>query len=329
MQRRQFISLLGGMAAAWPLTARAQQAGRMHRLGVLSTLPADDAEWQTRLAAFHQALQELGWTIGRNIRIEYSVAPGSDAQLRRRAADLVALAPDVILGNGTSAVQPLIDATRNIPIVFMNVSDPVGAGYVESLARPGGNVTGFSQYEYGMSGKWLELLKQMAPGLKRVAVLRDPTTPTGIAQYASIISAGPSLGVAVSPLDVRLPAQIERSVAAFAVAGHGGLILSSGASGIRNRELILALAARHRLPSIYPFRLFAATGGLMSYGINTTDASRGAAGYVSRILKGEKPADLPVQQPNKFEFVINLKTTKALGLTVPQSLLATADEVIE
>ena len=329
MRRRDFIKLTAGSVAAWPFPASAQQGARMRRIGVLSTLPADDPIWQVRLAAFHQALGELGWTVGRNIQIEYSVGSGSDAQLRRRAAEMVALAPEAILSNGTSAVQPLMDATRSVPIVFINVTDPVGAGYVASLARPGGNITGFTQFEYGMSGKWLELLKQMAPNLKRVAVLRDPATPTGIAQLSSIHSAAASVGVEVSPLDVRVPAQIERAVAAFAGGENGGLILSSGASSIRNRELVVALAARHRLPSIYPFRPFVATGGLMSYGPDTTDASRGAAGYVDRILKGEKPADLPVQQPTKFELIINLKTAKALGLTVPQTILASADEVIE
>jgi putative ABC transport system substrate-binding protein len=302
---------------------------RLRRIAVLSTLPADDPIWQVRIAAFHQTLAALGWIIGRNIQIEYSVSPGSNAQLRRRAAELVALAPEVILSNGTSAVQPIMDATRSVPIVFINVTDPVGAGYVASLARPGGNITGFAQFEYGMSGKWLELLKQIAPSIKRVAVLRDPTTPTGIAQLASITSSAPSFGVVVSPLDVRVPADIDRAVTGFADGGNGGLILSSGAPSIRNRELIVALAARHRLPSIYPYRAFAVTGGLMSYGVDTTDASRGAAGYVDRILKGEKPADLPVQQPTKFELVINLKVARAIGLAVPQNILASADEVIE
>ena len=329
MKRREFITLVGGAAAAWPFAVSAQQGARVRRIGVLSTLPADDQIWQVRLAAFHQALGELGWTIGRNIQIEYSVGQGNDAQLRQRAAEMVALAPEVILSNGTSAVQPMMDATRTVPIVFINVTDPVGAGYVASLARPGGNITGFTQFEYGMSGKWLELLKQVAPNLKRVAVLRDPATPTGIAQLSSIHSAAPSVGVEVSPLDVRVPAEIERAVAAFAGGGNGGLILSSGAASIRNRELVVALAARHRLPSIYPFRAFVASGGLMSYGPDTTDASRGAAGYVDRILKGEKPADLPVQQPTKFNLVVNLKTAKALGLTVPQTILASAAEVIE
>ena len=289
----------------------------------------DDAEWQTRLAAFHQALGEWGWTVGRNIRIEYSVGPATAAQMRKRAAELVALDPDVILVNGITAVQAMIDTTHSVSIVFMNVTDPVGAGYVASLARPGGNMTGFAQFEYGMSGKWLELLKQIAPNLKRVSVLRDPTTPTGIAQLASIISSAPPLGVVVGPLDVRVPAEIDRGVSTLASGGNGGLIMSASAAGIRNRELILMLAARHRLPAIYPFRIFAASGGLMSYGVDTTEASRGAAGYIDRILKGEKPADLPVQQPTKFELVVNLKTAKTLGLDVPQTLLTSAVEVIE
>ena len=329
MRRREFITLVGSAAVAWPFAVTAQQGARVRRIAVLSTLPADDPIWQIRIAAFHQALGELGWTIGRNIQIEYSVSPGNDAQLRRRAAELVALAPEVILCNGTSAVQPMMDATRSVPIVFINVTDPLGAGYVASLARPGANITGFAQFEYGMSGKWLELLKQIAPSLKRVAVLRDPTTPTGIAQLASITSSAPSFGVVISPLDVRVPADIDRAVTGFAAGGNGGLILSSGAPSIRNRELVVALAARHRLPSIYPYRGFAVSGGLMSYGVDATDAPRGAAGYVDRILKGERPADLPVQQPTKFELVVNLKVAKAIGLTVPQNILASADEVIE
>jgi putative ABC transport system substrate-binding protein len=307
---------------------RAQQADRMRRIGVFSALRADDPEWQARIAAFHQGLQELGWIVGRTIRIEHRVGPGDGEFLRRRAAELVALAPDAIVVNGASPLTPLLQATRQVPVVFVNLSDPVGAGFVASLARPGGNATGFTLFEYGMSGKWLELLKQIAPGVKRAAVLRD-TTASGVAQFAVLSAAGNSLGVVVNPLDDREPDGIERGVAAFASRPDGGLVVATGAVGLRNRELIVALAARHRLPAIYPYRPFATEGGLMSYGIDTLDAYRRAAGYVDRILKGEKPADLPVQQPTRFDLVINLKTAKALGLTVPLTLLATADEVIE
>jgi putative tryptophan/tyrosine transport system substrate-binding protein len=330
MRRREFVTLLGGAAAAWPIAARAQQADRVRRIGVFSARSADDPEWQARLAAFHQGLQERGWIVGRNIRIEHRVGPGDDEFLRRRATELVALAPDAIVINGTSPMTRLLQATRQVPVVFVNVSDPVGAGFVASLARPGGNATGFTQFEYGMSGKWLELLKQTAPGLKRAAVMRDAGTPTGIAQFAVLSAAAHSLGVVVSSLDMREPDGIERGVAAFASGPDGGLVMTSdGAVGLRHRELIMALAARHRLPAIYPYRIFPTDGGLMSYGIDTIDGFRRAAGYVDRILKGEKPADLPVQQPTKFEFVINLKTAKVLGLTIPSTLLATADEVIE
>jgi putative ABC transport system substrate-binding protein len=328
VKRRDFITLLGG-AAAWPLAAHAQQGERMRRIGVFSARPADDPEWQARMAAFHQGLQELGWIVGRTIRIEHRVGPGDGEFLRRRAAELVALAPDAIVVNGTSPLTPLLQATRQVPVVFVNVSDPVGAGFVASLARPGGNATGFTQFEYGMSGKWLELLKQIAPGLKRAAVLRDAAIPTGIAQFAVLSAAAHSLGIVVSPLDMREPDGIERGVAAFASGPDGGLVLTASAVGLRHRELIIALAARHRLPAIYPYRIFPTDGGLMSYGIDTIDGFRRAAGYVDRILKGEKPADLPVQQPTKFDLVINLKTAKALGLTVPPTLLARADEVIE
>jgi putative tryptophan/tyrosine transport system substrate-binding protein len=329
MRRRNFIALLGGAAIPWPFAARAQQGERMRRIGVFSALSADDPEWQARLAAFHQGLQELGWIVGRTIRIEHRVGPGDGEFLRRRAAELVALAPDAIVVNGTSPLTPLLQATRQVPVVFVNVSDPVGAGFVASLARPGGNATGFTQFEYGMSGKWLELLKQIAPGLKRAAVLRDAAIPTGIGQFAVLSAAAHSLGIVVSPLDMREPDGIERGVAAFASGPDGGLVLTASAVGLRHRELIIALAARHRLPAIYPYRIFPTDGGLMSYGIDTIDGFRRAAGYVDRILKGEKPADLPVQQPTKFDLVINLKTAKALGLTVPPTLLARADEVIE
>jgi len=329
IRRREFMALLGGAAAAWPTAARAQRASAIKGIGVLNVLPADDAEWQARLAAFHQGLQESGWTIGRNIRVEYRLGPGDGEELRRRAMELVALTPDAILVTGSAPLASLLQATRSVPIVFVSVTDPVGAGFVESLARPGGNATGFAQFEYGMSGKWLELLKQVAPKVNRVAVLRDPTVPTGIAQLAALHSAGPSLNVVVSPLDVRDPDAIKRTVTEFARSTNGGLVLTAGAHVIRHRELIIALAALHHLPAIYPYHLFVINGGLMSYGIDTTEPMRRAAGYVDRILRGEKPADLPVQQPTKFELMINLKTAKALGLTVPPSVLATADEVIE
>jgi putative ABC transport system substrate-binding protein len=327
MKRREFITLLG--AAAWPVVARAQQGSAIKRIGVMNVLPADDPEWQARLAAFHQGLQESGWTIGRNIRVEYRLGLGDGEELRRRATELVALAPDAIQVTGTAPLASLLQATRTVPIVFASVSDPVGAGHVASLAKPGGNATGFAQFEYGMSGKWLELLKQTAPKVNRVAVLRDPTVSTGIAQLAALHSVAPSLSIVVSPLDVRDPDDIRRAVTEFARSPNGGLVLTAGAQVIRHRELIIALAARHHLPAIYPYHLFVISGGLMSYGIDTAEPMRRAAGYVDRILKGEKPADLPVQQPTKFELMINLKTAKALGLTVPNTLLVSADQVIE
>ncbi len=328
MRRREFIAALGG-AAAMPPAARAQQGERLRRIAVFSNRSADDPDWQDRMAAFHQGLQELGWVVGRNIRIEHRVGFGDGEFLRRRAAELVALAPDAIVVNGNSPLTPLLQATRQLPVVFVNVDDPVGAGFVASLARPGGNATGFTLSEFGMSGKWLELLKQIAPGVKRAAVLRDAATSLGVAQFAVLSAAAHSIGVVVSPIDEREPHGIERGVAAFASGPGAGLVLASGAVGLRHRELIIALAARHRLPAIYPYRHFPTGGGLMSYGADTIDGYRRAAGYLDRILKGEKPAELPVQQPTKFELVINLKTAKALGLTVPPALLATADEVIE
>jgi ABC-type uncharacterized transport system substrate-binding protein len=330
MRRREFISLLGGAAAAWPpLAVQAQQPERVRRIGVLAARSADDPEWRARMAAFHQGLQELGWIVGRTVQIEHRVGFGDGEFWLRRASELVALAPDAIVVNGNSPLTPLLQVTRQVPVVFVNVSDPVGAGIVASLAKPGGNATGFTLVEFGMSGKWLELLKQVAPGLKRAAVLRDTTTASGVAQFAVLSAAGHSLGVVVTPLDQREPDGIERAVAAFASGPDGGLVLATGAVGLRHRELIIALAARHRLPAIYPYRIFSTDGGLMSYGSDSIDGYRRAAGYVDRILKGEKPADLPVQQPTKFELVVNLKTAKALGLEVPPSLLARADEVIE
>ena len=330
MRRREFITLLGGAAVARPLAARAEQAGeRMRRIGVLTTLAADDEEAMARLAAFLQELQQLGWTSNRNVHIDYRWGAGDPERIRRHAAELAALAPEVILANGTAGVGPLLQATRTVPIVFVQVSDPVGAGYIASLARPGGNATGFTLFEYGTSGKWLELLKQIAPSVTRAVVLRDPTQPTGIAQLAAMHSVAPSLGVEVSPVGLRDPDEIERGVAAFARGANGGLIVTAGALSLVHRDLIIALAARHRLPAVYPYRIFVASGGLMSYGTDSTDSYRRAAGYVDSILKGEKAADLPVQQPTKFDLVINLKAAKALDLDVPATLLATADEVIE
>jgi putative tryptophan/tyrosine transport system substrate-binding protein len=328
VRRREFITLLGGATAGWPLAARAQQGERLRRIGIILPAAADDPEYQTRVAAFHQALALLGWTIGRNERVDTRWATANAAEIRRHAAELVALAPDVILAHGDSTVGPLLQATRTVPIVFPVLGDPVGAGYVESLARPGGNVTGFMIFEYSMGGKWLELLKQIAPGVTRAAVLRDPTQ-SGASQFTAIQTVAPSLRVEVSPVNTRDAGEIERAVAAFARAPNGGLIVTAGAAVTLHRELIITLAARHKLPAVYYERFFAVDGGLISYGPDYVDQYRRAAGYVDRILKGEKPADLPVQAPTKYELVINLKTAKVLGLEVPASVLARADEVIE
>ena len=313
---------------AWPLAARAQQGERMRRIGVLLPVAADDPDPQAFYAAFVQRLQQLGWTDGRNVRIDTRWGAGNAANSRKYATELVALAPDVILAVGVS-VEPLLEATRTVPIVFTIVPDPVGSGFVDSLSRPGGNATGFLMFEYSLCGKWPELLKEIAPGVTRAAVLRDAAVAAGIGQFAVIQSVAPSVGVEVSPVNVRDAAEIERAVAAFARSGNGGLILTASALSVVHRDLIIALAARHKLPAVYHQRLFVAAGGLISYGPNFLDQFRQAAGYVDRILKGEKPADLPVQAPTKYELVINLKTAKALGLTVPQLILARADEVIE
>jgi len=330
MQRREFITLFGVAAVAWPLAARAQQADRMRRVGVLVNRVADDAEEQARLAAFLQGLQELGWTDGRNVRIDYRWAATDADRSRTFAAELVALAPDVILASGSQSVAALQQATRTVPIVFANVIDPVGAGYVARLVRPGGNATGFTAFEYSLSGKWLELFKEIAPNLTRIAILRDPALAAGIGQFAAIQAmAPPSFGVELSPIDVRDADEIERDVVAFARESNGGLIVTGSSAAAVHRELIIMLAARHRLPAVYPFRYFVTSGGLISYGPDPTDQFRRAAGYVDRILKGEKAADLPVQAPTKYELVINLKTAQALGLTVPPLLLARADAVIE
>jgi len=328
MGRRGFITLLGG-AAAWPLTARAQQRAPMRRIGVLVTgLAADDPEWKARLGAFLQGLQQLGWTDGRNVRIDTRFGSATDAdRLRRSAAELVALAPDVILAGGTTAVPVLQQATRTVPIVFANTVDPLGLGLVASLTRPGGNTTGFMSTEFGLSAKWLELLKQIAPRVTRAAVVRNPRSAL-VGQFAAIQSVAPSFGVELTPVESRDADELERGIAAFARGSNNGLIVT-GQMGQVQRDLIIALAAQHRLPAVYPFRSFVTAGGLTSYGVDQAEPYRQAAGYVDRILKGEKPADLPVQAPTQYELVINLKTAKALGLTVPPNLLATADEVIE
>jgi putative tryptophan/tyrosine transport system substrate-binding protein len=328
MRRREFMRLVGGVAA-WPLAARAQQSERKRRVGVLMGLAADDAEAQDRIAAFEQGLQQSGWTNGRNLQIDYRRGAGNTEVRRKYAAELIALAPDVILASGGTVVGPLLQATRSVPIVFTQTPDPVAAGFVSSLARPGGNATGFTTAEYGISGKWLELLKEIAPGVTRAAVLRDPSIPAGIGQFTSIQSVAPSFGIELSPVDVRDASEIERAVTAFARGSNSGLIVTSSGSAAVHRELIIALAARHRLPAVYNYRYFATSGGLISYGPDPIDQYRRAAGYVDRILKGEKAADLPVQAPTKYELAINLKTARALGLAVPPTLLARADEVIE
>jgi putative ABC transport system substrate-binding protein len=328
VKRRDFIALLSG-AAAWPLAARAQQAERVRRIGVLLPAAADDSQYQTWLGALLQGLSQLGWVIGHNVRIDTRWATANAAGIRRHATELVALAPDVILAHGDSAVGPLLQATQTAPIVFVLVADPVAAGFVDSLARPGGNVTGFMNFEYSLGGKWLELLKEIAPGVTRVAILRDPTIISGTGQFAAIQSVAPSLRMVVSPLNVRDASEIERAVSAFARSPNGGLIVTASGLALLHRDLIITHAARHKLPTVYSDRTFVVAGGLVSYGPDRIDQYRQAAGYVDRILKGEKPADLPVQAPTKYDTVINLKTAKALGLDVPDALLARADEVIE
>ena len=328
MRRREFITFVGG-AAAWPVMARAQQPDRMRRVGVLLPAAADDSEFQARVGAFLQALALLGWTIGRNVRIDIRWATAGPTDIRRHAADLAALAPDVILAHGASTVGVLLQATRTVPVVFPVVADPVGAGFVESVARPGGNATGFMTAEFSIGAKRLELLKQIAPSVTRVAVLRNPTQGSGTSEFAAIQAVAPSLRIEVNAVNTREGGEIERAIAAFAGSPNGGLIVTVGASATLYRELIITLAARHKLPTIYYERFFVAVGGLISYGPNYVDQYRRAADYVDRILKGEKPADLPVQAPTKYELVINLKTAKALSLGVPPTLLARADEVIE
>jgi putative tryptophan/tyrosine transport system substrate-binding protein len=329
VRRREFITLLGG-AAAWPLEARAQQKGeRMRRIGVLMDFPANDPEAQARIAAFLRALQERNWMDGRNVRIDHRSSAGDADRMRRSAAELITLVPDVIVASGSTAVAALQDATRSVPIVFVTVVDPVGAGFVSALARPGSNATGFMLIEYGSSAKWLELLKEVAPRVTRAAVLRDPTLASGSGQLGAIQAVAPSFGVELSPVGLRDADDIERAVEEFARRPDGGLIVTASNLAVVHLNLIVTLAARYKLPAVYPFRFFAAARGLISYGPDLVDQYRHAAGYVDRILKGEKPGDLPVQAPTKYELVINLETAKALGLTVPPNLLARADEVIE
>jgi putative ABC transport system substrate-binding protein len=327
MIRRKFITILGGVAAAlWQVAPRAQQPERMRRIGVFTYLAADDPDLPPRVAAFAQGLQELGWINGRNVRIEYRFGAGNTERYRDYASELISLGPDVILVSSGSALAAMQKTTRTVPIVFVNVSDPVGAGYVASLARPGANTTGFTLFEYSIGGKWLELLKQLAPGVTRAAVIRDPSITSGTGQFGAIQAVAPALGVELTPIDARDANEIEHTIAGSAT---GGLIVTASPSAFRGRDLIIALAARHRLPAVYPTPRWAADGGLISYGPDEIDQHRRAAGYVDRILKGEKPADLAVQHPTKYELSINLKTAKMLGLDVPPSLLARADEVIE
>ena len=327
MKRREFITLIGG-TAVWPLAAHAQQIKGMRRIGMLMPLPANDPEGQVRVAAFLQGLQELGWSVGRNVIVDIRWSTDS-AEARKYATELIALAPDVILANSSLAVAALVQLTRTVPIVFTTVADPVGAGFVDSLARPGGNITGFILFEYSISAKWLQLLKEIAPGVTRAAVLRDPSIAVGPAQFAAMQAVAPSLGVELRPFDVRDEGEIEHAIALFAQSPDSGLIVTGSPRAAYHRGLIIALAAQHRLPAVYPLRIYAVDGGLICYGPDNVDQFRRAASYVDRILKGEKPADLPVQAPTKFELVINLKTAKTLGLNVPATLLSRADELIE
>jgi putative ABC transport system substrate-binding protein len=329
-RRREFIALVGG-AAAWPLVAHAQQGERIRRVAGFSSAATDtsDPEGQANIAAFLQALQQLGWISGQNLRIDYRVGANNAERMRKQSEELAALAPDVILSAGASSMGPLLQATRSVPVVFVNVVDPVGAGYAESLARPGGNATGFMAFEYSLSGKWLELIKQVAPSVTRAGVLRDAAITSGIGQFAVIESVAPSVGVDVSPISLRDAAEIERGIAALARFGNGGLIVTASAATVFHRDLIITLAARYKLPAVYSRRLYVTSGGLISYGSDIRDQFRRAAGYVDRILKGEKPADMPVQAPTKYQLVINLKTAKTLGLEIPFQLQQRADEVIE
>jgi len=326
MRRREFITLLGGAAAAWPLAASAQQGERVRRIGVIL---GGAGSGRSDIAAFQQALQQLGWIDGRNVRIDYRFGLGNAADVRKHTAELVALGPDVILVGGASVLAPLLQATRSLPIVFVAIVDPVGAGFVESLSRPGGNATGFIQFEYSLSGKWLQLLKEIAPSVTRAAVLREAGTTAGAGQFAVIQSVATAVGVEVSPINVHDAGEIERGITALARSANAGLVVTASAGGMVHRDQIVGLAARLRMPVVYSRRDYVDSGGLISYGFDALDQFRRAAGYVDRIFKGEKPADLPVQAPTKYELVINLKTAKALGLEVPPTLLARADEVIE
>jgi putative tryptophan/tyrosine transport system substrate-binding protein len=329
MNRREFITLLGGTAVAWPLGARAQQGERMRRIGALMPSAAGDPEYQARITAFLQELAQLGWIDGRNVRIDHRWGIADADRIRKYAAELVALAPDVILANSSAALVPLLQATRTIPIVFTAVGDPVGAGYVDSLARPGRNATGFLVFEYSIAGKWLELLKEIAPRVTRAMVLRESAIAAGPAQFGVIQAIAPSLAIELRPVETRDAGEIERAITAYAQGSNGGLIITGSTLAVVHRHLIITLAARHQLPAVYFQRTFVADGGLISYGADVLDQLRRAAGYVDRILKGEKPADLPVQAPTKYELVINLKTAKALGIDIPTTVLARADEVIE
>jgi putative tryptophan/tyrosine transport system substrate-binding protein len=328
MRRRQFIGGLAG-TVAWPLAVRAQQSNRMRRIGVLMNLAADDPESHARIGAFLQGLQEFGWAIGRNVRIDYRWTTGGGANIRQHALDLVSLAPDVILANGNPSMSALLETTRSVPIVFGVVSDPVSSGFIDNIARPGGNATGFISAEFGMSAKWLELLKEIAPQVTRVAVLQDPGNPGGVPQFAAMQSTAPSLGMELTSLSLRDADEIERAIAAITGGTNAGLIVTRTVGAISYRDLIVAMAARHRLPAVYPLRLFVTAGGLICYGPNIVEQFRRAAGYVDRILKGEKPSEMPVLAPTKYELAVNLQTAKALGLNVPHSVLARADEVIE
>ncbi len=329
MRRREFITLLAGAVPTWPLAAGAQQGDRMRRIGVLMTTAANDPQSEVRNAAFLQGLKELGWSIGQNLHIDYRWTAGSSDDTRKQATELAALAPDVIFAGGSASVGPLLQATRSVPVVFAIVPDPVGAGFVDSLARPGGNATGFMTFEPSIGGKWLELLKELTPTMTRAAVIRDPAITAGIGQWSAIQAVAPSLGVELRPINVRDAREMERAVATFAHGSTSGLILTGSGLAVVHRDLIIMLAARHKLPAVYYERYFAVAGGLISYGPKYVDQFRRAAGYVDRILNGEKPADLPVQAPTKYELVINLKTAKALGIDIPTTLLARADEVIE
>jgi putative tryptophan/tyrosine transport system substrate-binding protein len=329
MRRREFVALLGGAAIAWPLASRAQRPEPMRRVGVLMNLAADDPESMARITPFLQALQGLGWTEGRNVRIDYRWAAGDASRFHQYAGELLTLAPDVVLASATSGVLAMQQATRSVPVVFVGVTDPVGAGFVESLARPGGNITGFMNFEYGISAKWLELLKEIAPRVTRAAVIRDPTLTAGVGQLAAIQSVAPSFGVELVPVGGLDAPEIERTITAFARSPNSGLIVTSSPLTATHRNLIIGLAARHRLPTVYPLRYYVTGGGLISYGPDLIDEYRRAAGYVDRILKGEKPANLPVQGPTKYDLVLNLKTGTSLGLEIPSSVLARVNEVME